>query len=591
MKSRKIKNNSKKSSKSKTKKSGKNNKTRKIKVTQNNIIHKIPTNEFKKLNSLSPFELKDTLLAIANGSNSELLLDAGRGNPNFFNNYVRRIFARLQIAVMQKTNSVNFLKDLNIYPNQNDYNYETVLKKSASSWPHRDKEYLFDYINYLKKLAKQNGKKSNAILYDLFKSTIGCYYPVPPRVQPHLELIAREFLYDLMTEKSSSRDRNEEAYKMKPSDFDVFATEGAAAGILYVFNTLKENFLLSPGDSIAVITPIFSPYLEMPKLNNYNLKVVEIKGNPDSNFSLSDEEINKLKNKKIKALFMVNPANPGAYSLSKENIDKIAAIVNSERQDLIILSDNVYAPFANEYNSFMLTCPRNTIEVFSLSKYFGTTGWRLGLVMLAKENAFNKCLASLSLAKKHLLDKRYKIASTDVKNLSFMERLVFDSRQVAEAHVGGLSTPQQVLIGLFLFYELSDKNNFYNKEIDELLLERLKLLFSDIKKNVNQDPKATNYYVLLYIPKITGDLYGKEARKYLEKNYRYLDFLFHLANKYHIVFLPGSGFGSNPWRVRICLANLKTPQYKIISKAIADCIFDFVKPVIKEKSFIKEKPE
>jgi aspartate 4-decarboxylase len=579
------KNNSKKSKKNKSsrnkhKMTQKTNKSSRTKMESRHNIHKISSTEFKKLNSLSPFELKDKLLDIASGNNPSLLLDAGRGNPNFFNNYVRRIFARLQIAVMQTTNKVNFLKDLNIYPNENEYNYETVLRKSASSWHSLDKEFLYSYIRYLKKLAKQNNENCNAILYDLFKSTIGCYYPVPPRIQPHLELVAREFLYELMTSKSSSKERKEEGFKMKPSDFDVFATEGAAAGILYVFNTLKENFLLNPGDSIGVITPIFSPYLEMPKLNNYNLKIVELKGNPDNNFSLDDEEINKLKDKKIKALFMVNPANPGAYSLSRENIDKIGSIVNNERSDLIILSDNVYAPFANEYNSFMLTCPRNTIEVFSLSKYFGTTGWRLGLVMVAKENVFNKCLSGLPSRKKNLLEKRYEIATTDIKSLTFMDRLVFDSRQVAEAHVGGLSTPQQVLIGLFLFYELSDKTSLYNKEIKDLLEDRLKLLFSDIKMNVNQDPKATNYYVLLYIPKITEDLYGKEARNYLEHNYKYLDFLFHLAKKYHIVFLPGSGFGSNPWRVRICLANLKNPEYKIISKAIADCIMDFVKPVM-----------
>ena len=35
---------------------------------------------------------------------------------------------------------------------------------------------------------------------------------------------------------------------MTPSDFECFATEGAASAILYVFNTLKENFLLKPGD-------------------------------------------------------------------------------------------------------------------------------------------------------------------------------------------------------------------------------------------------------------------------------------------------------------------------------------------------------
>ena len=74
---------------------------------------------------------------------------------------------------------------------------------------------------------------------------------------------------------------------------------------------------------------------------------------------------------------MVNPHNPGAYSLSKANIMAIGDIVNKERQDLIVLSDNVYAPFANKYYSFMMSCPLNTIEVYSLSKYFGTTGWRL----------------------------------------------------------------------------------------------------------------------------------------------------------------------------------------------------------------------
>ena len=45
------------------------------------------------------------------------------------------------------------------------------------------------------------------------------------------------------------------------------------------------------------------------------------------------------------------------------------------------------------------------------------------------------------------------------EKLSFMERLVLDSRQVAEAHVGGLSTPQQVLMGLFMFYDLNDRRN------------------------------------------------------------------------------------------------------------------------------------
>ena len=63
----------------------------------------------------------------------------------------------------------------------------------------------------------------------------------------------------------------------KPDNYEFFVTEGAAAGILYVFNTLHINGLLNPGDKIALITPIFSPYLEMPVLQRYRLKMVFLK--------------------------------------------------------------------------------------------------------------------------------------------------------------------------------------------------------------------------------------------------------------------------------------------------------------------------
>ncbi len=38
---------------------------------------------FKQLATLSPFELKDQLIAIASSDAQRLMLNAGRGNPNF----------------------------------------------------------------------------------------------------------------------------------------------------------------------------------------------------------------------------------------------------------------------------------------------------------------------------------------------------------------------------------------------------------------------------------------------------------------------------------------------------------------------------
>ena len=58
--------------------------------------------------------------------------------------------------------------------------------------------------------------------------------------------------------------------------FDLYAVEGGTAAMCYIFKSLKANRLLNPGDTIAVATPIFTPYLEMTHLEDYDLKVVNI---------------------------------------------------------------------------------------------------------------------------------------------------------------------------------------------------------------------------------------------------------------------------------------------------------------------------
>ena len=531
--------------------------------------------KLKKYDRLSPFELKNILIKGAKGAHPTKMLNAGRGNPNFFNIFVRKIFSHLQYVCthishpLEKIPGRQIFKDLHDYPPMDATNYKQLMLKKiyAAGIPPREKGFIRDYLNYLEKEAKKSNIPPNKIFHDVVMSHLGCFYPSPPRIQPHVSLVCKNFMFNLIFGGRPTRE--------KPSNYEFFATEGAAAGILYIFNTLHINGLLNPGDKIALITPIFSPYLEMPVLQRYRLKMIYLKGNPNKEFSLDDEEIDRLKDKSIKALFMVNPANPSAFSLPLRNIKRIGNIVNSSRKDLIILSDNVYAPFVDEYNSLAYSCPKNTIEVFSLSKYFGVTGWRLGITSIRKENNLNKLLRNLSLAKKKELRERYSIASTNPDHLTFMERLVMDSRQVAEAHVGGLSTPQQAILAMFLYYQMHDLGGHYKKEIQAVLLHRMQLLYSELNTRPEESARATNYYTLLFIPQITENLFGKAARRKMEMS-NYLKFLFHLANKYHTVLLPGKGFEADPWRIRVSLANLATSDYKKISINLRKCIKDFI---------------
>ena len=58
---------------------------------------------------------------------------------------------------------------------------------------------------------------------------------------------------------------------------------------------------------------------------------------------------------------------------------------------------------------------------------------------------------------KNELNERYKHLCQNPTELSFMDRLVADSRQVALNHTAGLSTPQQVRMAFFSLFALIDK--------------------------------------------------------------------------------------------------------------------------------------
>ena len=62
---------------------------------------------------------------------------------------------------------------------------------------------------------------------------------------------------------------------------------------------------------------------------------MELKGNQSMNWSLHNDEIDKIKNKKIKALFMVIQQILVRIHYQDKNIERISKIVNNERKDLI----------------------------------------------------------------------------------------------------------------------------------------------------------------------------------------------------------------------------------------------------------------
>ena len=365
----------------------------------------------------------------------------------------------------------------------------------------------------------------------------------------------------------------------------IMPTEGAAAAILYVFNSLKYNGLVVPNDTIGILTPIFSPYLEIPTLENYKLKQVCVTADPNNDWEISDTEIEQIGDPKMRALFLVNPTNPTARSLSASTVRRIAAVVRKKNPNLIILEDNVYAPFVKEFNDFFNVLPKNTIGVFSFSKYFGVTGWRLGTIIMHNTNIIDNKL--LKEAPKEVND-RYRMISNKPEKIKFMDRILADSRQVAEAHVAGLGTPQQTIMTLFATHDMLDKKRIYSNTLDSLLLKRMTDLLTPISYPHETGPLDTNYYIIIDIIKAVDGLSGCSGfGDYLKIHRDPLEFLLNLAKRYGVVLLPAVGFAGPFWGVRVSLANLDTEDYSLIGQSLR-CLMDeyyheFLKWEAKEK--------
>ncbi|TGP12971.1 aminotransferase class I/II-fold pyridoxal phosphate-dependent enzyme, partial [Mesorhizobium sp. M2D.F.Ca.ET.233.01.1.1] len=98
------------------------------------------------------------------------------------------------------------------------------------------------------------------------------------------------------------------------------------------------------------------------RLNDYQLNVVNLEADVANGWQYSKGELDKLRDPKVKAFFLVNPSNPPSVKIDDESLRYIADIVK-ERPELILLTDDVYGTFADDFVSLFALAPKNTILV------------------------------------------------------------------------------------------------------------------------------------------------------------------------------------------------------------------------------------
>jgi aspartate 4-decarboxylase len=514
--------------------------------------------DYTPYENMSPFEIKDGLIKLAKrnaAKSAHAFLNAGRGNPNWIATAPREAFFLFgQFALTEARRAMdNPVAGLAGMPQPGG------IAARLTAWleKHADAEGAKFIGNAVAYGTKTLGFDPDAFVHELTDSIIGDNYPVPDRMLVHAEKAVHQYLMWAMC-----------GDKPPKGQFLLYAVEGGTAAMCYIFKSLMANRILKKGDTIAIGTPIFTPYIEVAELEDYALKSVHVRATEENKFQYSDDELKKLEDPAVKSFFVCNPGNPTSMAIDSETRRKLVDLVKKKRPDLIVLTDDVYGTFVPGFRSLMAELPHNTIGVYSFSKYFGCTGWRLGVIALHEKHILDELIAKLPEKDLKALDKRYGSIALKPRELKMIDRLVADSRDVALNHTAGLSLPQQVMMTLFSLSELMDTEKVYQKACMDICQQRTHRLLEGLPLNVKPNENFARYYGTIDFEFWLRKYAGEEMVEWLKKNVHPLDLVRKLAEDHAIVLLNGGGFDAPNWSVRVSFANLPDDTYEDIGRAV-----------------------
>jgi aspartate aminotransferase len=152
---------------------------------------------------------------------------------------------------------------------------------------------------------------------------------------------------------------------------DVVVTQGGVQGCALAFSAL-----LSAGDEVLIPDPAW-PNFEMLALLN-GASPVRYPLHPETGFLPDPGEIARMIGSRTRLIVLNSPSNPTGSVFPPELVRAIVEL--AQRRGLVVLSDEVYEDliFAGGPANARAFDPARVVAVYSLSKTYAMTGWRVG---------------------------------------------------------------------------------------------------------------------------------------------------------------------------------------------------------------------
>ncbi|PIR44100.1 aminotransferase [Candidatus Wolfebacteria bacterium CG10_big_fil_rev_8_21_14_0_10_31_9] len=164
---------------------------------------------------------------------------------------------------------------------------------------------------------------------------------------------------------------------------EIIATAGSIEAITATFITLIDN----KKDEIILFSPSYTSYAEAVKVAGGKPIFVNLLEN--EGWKIDFKSLEKKINSRTAGILICNPNNPTGTIFPKNDLYRIAELAYKKK--FFIITDEVYKdfiydqqPMTNDQQLFSLAqipeLRKNVIRIFSLSKAYAMTGWRIGFL-------------------------------------------------------------------------------------------------------------------------------------------------------------------------------------------------------------------
>lgn len=158
------------------------------------------------------------------------------------------------------------------------------------------------------------------------------------------------------------------------------------------------NVLTSPGDKIAILTPVHFCFKRMINLNN-RITIECPLHNNNGHYEIDYMMLESCLASGSKMLWICNPHNPVGRAWTREELQRIAELCS--KYNVLIMSDDVYCDLlfsGTEYTpiaSLSKEISYRTVTLYSTSKSYNTTGLRHSFVVVENPEFMKKYEESL----------------------------------------------------------------------------------------------------------------------------------------------------------------------------------------------------